>query len=154
MRACGNPGLFGGRVGRLLDLANETVAAAWNSFDELGIGCRVTEGFAELIDGIVEAVVAIELGVGRPERLVKLFTGHDCVGAPDEGGQHVEGLFAEAEAMGAAAQVETRGVKGKTSKASDTRGRFGLWAWVCRPFSEDQGGAESVEAKPDGSGAQ
>ena len=55
--------------------SDETVAAAWEGFDvDGGIG-GIIEGFAEFIDGGVEAMVEINEGVAGPETGAKFFPG-------------------------------------------------------------------------------
>jgi hypothetical protein len=77
----------------------ESVATFWKSFDEVGSFCRIAEGFAEFVDGLVEAVVEIDKRVGGPEAAAEFLASDDLAGRFEEHGEDLEGLILETETM-------------------------------------------------------
>jgi hypothetical protein len=91
-------GLGGWRGGDVAYGSDEAVAAAGEGFDEARIVSRVSEGFADLVDGGAEGVVEVDDGVFAPEALLEFFAGDDLSGAFEEGGEDFEGLGLELDA--------------------------------------------------------
>src|SRR5262249_32560993 len=54
---------------------------------------RITQSFANLVDGGVEAVVEVYEGVGGPERLAHFFAGDDFAWPRQQSRQYLEGLL-------------------------------------------------------------
>jgi len=72
---------------------DKAIAAASERFDKARAFGRVAEGFADLVDGAVEALVEIGEGARRPKLLAELLAGDDFAGMSDEEGEDLKGLF-------------------------------------------------------------
>lgn len=68
----------------------ETVAAAREGFDETGVVGRIAQGLAQLVDGLVQAVIEIDERVGGPEPITQFFASDDLAGIFK---QHCQNLY-------------------------------------------------------------
>jgi hypothetical protein len=101
----------------LFDGSDETVAATGQGLDEAGIIGGVAEGFAELVDGGVEAVAEIDKGVLRPDALAELIAGDELAGVFEESGQNLKGLARKLDANPGFAQFTGGKVHGEGAEA-------------------------------------
>ena len=60
--------------GDAFDGSHEAIAAPGQCLNESGIGCGIAEGFADAIDGRVDAVLVVDKGSVRPEQTGNLLT--------------------------------------------------------------------------------
>lgn len=95
----GGVGGCGWLLNRALNVGEEAVSAARERFDEAGIGGGVAEGFAQLVDRGVEAVIEIDEGVRGPESLAEFFAGDDFAWTFEKSEQDLERLLLQAEAF-------------------------------------------------------
>jgi hypothetical protein len=65
---------------------------AGESFDELGGLGRVPQCLAELLDGVVQAVVELDEGVRGPQAGPQVLPSDDFSGTLDQGAEHFEGF--------------------------------------------------------------
>ena len=66
---------------------HEAVAATGEGLDEAGAGGGVVEGFADAVDGGVDAVFVVDEGAVGPELAGDLFAGEEGVGLLEEQGR-------------------------------------------------------------------
>ena len=113
-------------IGRLccrsfsLHRGDETVSAAGEGFDVARAGSRVSESFAHLVDGGVQAVVEVDERVGGPELLLQLFARDDFAGTFEQQRQHLEGLSLQAQLDAALAQFACAEIEFEQSKPRDS----------------------------------
>ena len=108
------------------DGGDEAVAAAGQGFDEAGAGGGVAEGFADAIDGGVDAVFGVDEGAVGPELAGDFFAGEEFAGAVEEQAEDLEGLGVELEADALAAELAGGGVGFEGSEAIARVG----WLWA------------------------
>jgi hypothetical protein len=82
----------------------EAVAAAGEGLDEAGTGGGVVEGFADAVDGGVDAVFGVDVGAVGPEVTGDLVAGEKLAGAIEEQAEDLERLGVEAKADALAAE--------------------------------------------------
>jgi hypothetical protein len=116
--------LLSGRVGTAnggcidgFDFGEEAIAAAWDGFDEARAVGGIAEGIADLVDGFVEAVVEVDIGVGGPETFLQIFAGDDLAGMVEEHREDADGLFLEADAKAVFAELAGAKIEFENSEA-------------------------------------
>ena len=98
---------------------DEAVSAAGEGFDVTGAGSGISQGFAHLVNGSVEAVVEVDEGVGGPELLLQLFARDDVSGMIEEQSEHLEGLALQAQLDATLAQFSRAEVELEDSETRD-----------------------------------
>jgi hypothetical protein len=81
------------------DFGEEAVATARDGFDEARAFGGVAECVANFVDGLIEAVIEIDVGVGGPEIFLEVLAGDEFAGMLDEYGEDTEGLFLDSDAQ-------------------------------------------------------
>ncbi len=111
---CGGWTLVGGGCGgvlcEVLDGGDEAVAAAGEGFDEARVARLIAQGFADAVDGGVDAVVEVDEGAVGPEGAGYFIAGEDFVGSLEQHQQDLEGLDVELDADALLAQLAGGGV--------------------------------------------
>ena len=95
----------------------EAVAAAGEGFDEAGAGGGVAEGFADAVDGGVDAVFVVDEGTVGPELAGDFFAGEEGSGLLEEHAEDLEGLGVELDADALLAELSGGSVGFKDSEA-------------------------------------
>jgi hypothetical protein len=79
----------------LLDCGNETVTAPREGFDIAGSVGGVAQGFAELVDGGVQAVAEVDKGIVCPDPFAELLAGDELPRSLQEGRKNLKRLAGE-----------------------------------------------------------
>jgi len=82
-----------GRFQVLDDRRNETITPSRQRFDETRALGVVSQNIAQAIDGVIQAVVELDEGIGGPERLPKLLARDHLVWPLDQDLQDTKGLL-------------------------------------------------------------
>jgi hypothetical protein len=77
---------------------DKSIAHAGESFDVERMIRRIAQGCAQLLYGVIHAVLEIHERIGRPQALAEFFAGDDFAGMLQEDGQDVEGLTGQSHA--------------------------------------------------------
>jgi hypothetical protein len=87
-----------GSIGELFDRhrSDEAVSPTRQRLDEAGIRRRVPKGVTKLVDGYIQAVVKIDIGVVAPQSPPKFFPADHFTRMLEENGQDLEGLLLQA----------------------------------------------------------
>ncbi len=101
----------------LFDGGEEAVAAAGEGLDEAGVGCGVSEGLADAVDGGVETVLVVDEGSVGPEGAADFLAGEEVAGPVEEQEQDLEGLSVELDADSLAAELAGDAVCLKSGEA-------------------------------------
>ncbi len=105
---------------------NESVSTAMQGFNEPGILRLVSQRFALLLNGAVQAVIKINECVRRPKLLTQVLAGYDLSRSFQQNRQHLEGLFLQLDSDPALVEFALLQINFKDSKADDTR-NLGKW---------------------------
>src|SRR5262249_39948928 len=97
---------------------NKAVTALGESFNEARAVGGVAEGFSQLVDGLVQAVIEIDEGVGGPEFVAQLLAGNDFTGMFQKHDQDLEGLFLEPDLRAMLTQFTGPQIDLKRAKAN------------------------------------
>ena len=124
--------LFGDLFGDSFYGGYEAVAAAGEGFDEAWVGGGVAEGFADAVDGGVDAVFVVDEGAVGPELAGDLFAGEEVAGPLEEQAEDLEGLGVELDADALLAELSGGGVGFEDSEAIALR--WGLRRHVLGQF--------------------
>ena len=102
------------------DLADESIAAAWQRLDIARVISGVTERLAQPPHGGVEAVLEIDEGIVRPQALAKLVAVEELAGAIQKGKEKPERLLRQNDVRAVGVQLAGAGIQfeGTKSKAS------------------------------------
>ena len=110
--------------GKTASRGDEAIAAARQGLDEAGRLRRVAEDLAELADGDVDAVIGIDEGTIRPQRLPDLITAHHPAGPVEQKLQDAKGLLLEGEPLSAPPQLSARRIQLEGRKLDRPEGLF------------------------------
>jgi hypothetical protein len=80
----------------LRDLCDETVAAPGESFYKPRTLCRIVQGFAQLLDRVVEAAIKVDESIRGPDSTLQFLTSHNPAGLFQENLEDLERLFLKA----------------------------------------------------------
>jgi hypothetical protein len=107
----------------------EAIAAAGEGFDEAGAGGGVVEGFADAVDGGVDAVFGVDPGAVGPEVVGDLVAGEELARTFEEQAEDLEGLGVEAQADALAAELAGGdvGLEGSEAVAAGWCGAGHVW---------------------------
>src|ERR1019366_8038705 len=81
---------MGDGQGRSFHLREETVTSAGQSLDEARFLGRISQRFAQPIHCLVEALIEIDKGGGRPQPLYEIVATHQLAGTLEQGRQDLE----------------------------------------------------------------
>jgi hypothetical protein len=135
---------------RALHRGQKAVSAPGHGLHEPGIGGRVPERLAQLVDGSIQAVVEIDERVLRPEFLAQFLARDDVSGPLQEKTQNLEWLFLKADAGAVLAQFPRHEIHFKDPKTDGPPGlvrlRYGHTSML--PRSVAPGGATIALCRP------
>ena len=89
---------------RFGNAADEAIAAPADGLDVFRLGGGVSERRAQLVDGVVQAVVEIDEHFRRPEPRPELLARHDLAGSREQRHEHFERPFLEPHSAAAVPQ--------------------------------------------------
>src|SRR5262249_21484021 len=106
-------GLFGRgwRSLRTLHRTDVPVAPASQRVDVTWLLPRIAQHFANPCDGVMQAVVKIDEGVGRPDSVLQFLARYNVAGAFQQDLQHPQGLAAQAQPYTLPAQLSRRDIQ-------------------------------------------
>src|SRR5262249_34118067 len=76
---------------------NETVASPGERFDEAGIFRRIAQGFAQLLDSVIQATIKVHKSVRGPDPLLQFLAGDNFARMFQQDLQNLEGLFLKSD---------------------------------------------------------
>ena len=103
-----------------LNWRDKAIAAPSKRLHEARISGRVPQGFADLVDGRVEAVIEVNKRVSGPELFAQVLAGNHVAGMFEQQSKHLERLLLEPNADAAFAEfsgLEVRLEHAKTDNA-------------------------------------
>ena len=84
---------------------DEAITTAGQSFNEPWIVGGIVQRLAQFLDGVVQALVEIHEGIGRPDSFLEFFAGNHFTGMLEENLEDLKGLNLEFEAYPVLAQL-------------------------------------------------
>jgi hypothetical protein len=102
---------------------HKAIATPGKGFNEAGILGRITDSFAEALDGVVQPGFEVDERVGRPEALPEFLSRYDLTGIFQQDLENLEGLFLELEPDAPLAQLSRAQVCLERTKAYPPRHR-------------------------------
>lgn len=109
---------------RFNDGGDEAVAEAREGFNEAWAGGGVAQQLAEFVDGGVEILIVVDVGIG-PEAFAKGFARDDAAGILEEQLENKERLFLQAQAQAVLTEFAGLEVHLKNAKARQGNGNVG-----------------------------
>ena len=127
----GNFGLQ--RPGSISHRSDKAVANPRDGFDVARRGCRVTQGVAELLDGLVQSVVKVDKDVRGPKALLKFVASEYLTGAFEQDCQDLQWLLGQPQFRPIPAQLSGFEIELKEAKANYILGRRNRHSRILRP---------------------
>jgi hypothetical protein len=109
----------------------EPVATARHSLYKRGILSGISQGIAQAPDRGIQAVVEVDIGIGRPEAVAQFLPSNDLAGAVQKFGEYLKRLLLQLDLGPIPAELSCVQIEFKNSEPTGRRGSVA----VCAPHS-------------------
>jgi hypothetical protein len=99
----------------------ETVSTARHSLYKRGILGGISQGVPEAPDGGIQAVVEVDIGIGRPEAVAQFFPGDDLARTVQQFGEYLKRLLLQLDLGPTAAELTRAQIEFKNSETAPRR---------------------------------